>query len=103
MIAIAMHRNSFGQTLRAFRLGWRISEKHEAFIKVGVNQARTRCTVYVAPLGQQVPKDRDKLHLCWWDDDKDPNLLDLIPALKDVKAPTEAYSFDVNTETGEKL
>jgi hypothetical protein len=89
---------TFGQRLRACRLGWRVSDKHKAYVRLSCDEQSDYVTVSLSPLGQQVPKDKIKTHVCWWDN---PALLDMIPALKGVKAPKKVIHFDIYKETGE--
>lgn len=97
---------SFGATLQAFRLGYRVSAKRQAFIKIVDVDART-LNVTVVPLHKRVPDARGKKgreHYCWWETKhKGEDLIDLIPALRDVRYVKQTLSFDIDKETGERV
>jgi hypothetical protein len=98
---------SFGITLQAFRLGYRISDKRRAFVRIAENTDGQTLNVTLVPLYQRVPQTRgkqNKLHYCWWEtDDKGEDVLDLIPAIRNVKNIHQTLSFDVDRETGERI
>jgi len=96
---------TFGVLLRATRLGYHISDKHQAFVRICEIDDRT-LNVTLAPLDQHVPsKNTPKIHYCWWEQkDKDePSLLDLIPALQGVRKVKRLISFDIDKETGRRV
>lgn len=91
--------------LRAARLGYHISDKHHAFIRIREVDDKT-LNITAAPLDQHVPnKNTPKPHYCWWEqkDADDPPLLDLIPALQNVRKVKKLVSFDIDKETGERI
>lgn len=98
-------RSTFGAVLRATRLGYHISNKHGAFVRLSEVDDKT-INVTLAPLDKHVPNARgNKMHYCWWEqkDDGEPPLLDLIPALQNVRMVKRLISFDINKETGERI
>jgi uncharacterized Zn finger protein len=95
--------NSFGRTLRAYRLGYAPSEKHGAFIRLEmVDDASVNVTLI--PLNHRVPDGRrKKLHVVWWESSESKQILDLIPALKNVRRVKKVISFDIDIDTGERI
>jgi hypothetical protein len=95
--------NSFGRTLRAYRLGYARSDKHGAFIRLEmVDDASVNVTL--VPLSQRVPAGRrKKLHVVWWESPESKQVLDLIPAVKNVRRVKKIVSFDIDIETGERI
>lgn len=96
--------NSFGNTLRAFRLGYRISRKRGAFVKLSDVDLKT-VNVTLVPLYKKVPSKNSKsTHRCWWEYDDGPEaFLDLIPVLKNIRRVKRTISFDIYIETGESV
>jgi hypothetical protein len=95
--------NSFGRTLRAYRLGYAPSHKHGAFIRLEVVNDKA-VNVTLVPLSHQVPAgNRKKLHVVWWESREAKKILDLIPAIKGIRRVKEIISFDVDAETGERI
>lgn len=92
---------SFGTTLRAFRLGYRISDKHNALIKVAIYKDGKRVNIKIVPRHMAVPKDNFREYVCWWD--RNGKLLNHCRILKMVKNPKRIISFDVDAETGEMV
>lgn len=86
---------SFGQMIRAARLGWRWSAKHGALIRMTTDAAR--CYIQLWPGGQHVPDGRrgrtqEELHVVWWED---AGLLDKIDELRMVRRVKVPISFSV--------
>lgn len=98
---------SFGVTLQAFRLGYRISDKRRAFVRIAENADKRTLNVTLVPLYQRVPGTKGrkgKMHYCWWEtDEKGEDVLDLIPAIRHVRRIKQTLSFDVDKETGERI
>ncbi len=96
---------TFGMLLRATRLGYGLSDKHQAFVRICDVDNKT-LNVTLSPLDRHVPnKNTPKNHYCWWEqkDDDEPPLLDLIPALQSVRRVKRLVSFDIDRETGERI
>jgi len=97
---------SFGATLRAYRLGYRISEKRGAFVRLADNPDGKTVNVTLVPRDRQVPRERgmSKEHRCWWESPIGGEaLLDMIPAIRNVKKVKRTISFDVDFQTGERI
>lgn len=95
--------NSFGRTLRAYRLGYAPSHKHGAFIRLEIVDDKS-VNVTLVPLNHQVPNSsRKKLHVVWWESQESKKVIDLIPALKNVRRVKKIVSFDIDIETGERI
>lgn len=89
---------SFGSMLRAYRLGYRYSDKHRCFIRMSDGPSRGIYRVELAPISRIPNKTGSKEHRCWWDDGA--TLLDLckpLTALCGVKRPLTFY-VDANGE-----
>ncbi len=92
---------TFGNTLRAYRLGFRESERLRAFVRVAT-PVDGQVWINVCPLNHLVPsKGQPKSHVCWWD--AGDTFFDSIPALKNVRRIKKPLSFVVDAETGELL
>jgi hypothetical protein len=97
--------STFGMVLRAARLGYHISDKHRAFVRISDVDERT-LNITLAPLAAHVPKQGgNKMHYCWWEqkDDGEPPLLDLIPSIRAVRRVKKVISFDIDREPGERI
>lgn len=95
---VALNRHRFGCFIRACRLGFGKSLKHNAFIRLSLNEAKTLLTITIAPTDILIPTDGRKYFIRWQDE---PEKLDLIPALRSIKNPKRIFSFDVDVQTGE--
>lgn len=91
---------TFGNTLRAYRLGFRESERLGAFVRVAT-PVNGQVWICVCPLDQQVLKQVPKEHVCWWD--AGDSFFDSVPPLKNVRCVKRPLSFFVDAETGELL
>ena len=73
---------SFGSTIRAYRLGWGLSQQHGCFIRMsdasGLNSTIELCPINAVP----THKTANRLHRVWWDN---PAILGHIPWLSMVK------------------
>jgi hypothetical protein len=96
--------STFGMVIRAARLGYHLSAKHGAFIRL-CDVDETTVNVTLAPIDSHVPNSKPKTHYCWWEqkDADDPPLLDLIPALQNVRKVKKLISFDIDKETGVRI
>lgn len=90
---------TFGSTLRAFRLGYHVSQKHNALVKVSDYPDGKKVSIKLVPIDGKVPHDKFKDHRCWWE--RDGELLDAVPALRGIRNVKRIISFDVDAETGE--
>lgn len=97
---------TFGITLQAFRLGYRISYKLGAFVKI-VDIDQNTLNVTVVPLDKRVPGTRGRKntkHYCWWETEaKGEDILALIPALRNMRGVKRILSFDIDRETGKRV
>ncbi len=75
-----MIQPTFGEALRAFRLGYRWSEKYERWVKIGSDGPPFRIEVHVGlvPASRGASKIKET-HVAWWDGA--PDILDLIEDL----------------------
>lgn len=95
--------NTFGQALRAVRLGYGMSDEHGAFIRLG-DDAPTKVSVTLCPFGTRVATYRgDKQHVVWWESEEARKILDYIPALKTIGKIDKQIRFWIDKETGEKV
>jgi ATP:corrinoid adenosyltransferase len=88
--------NSFGNHLRAYRIGYRVSTKFKCFAqikKVGENFAITLC-----PLDEKPPQTKGKEHICWWESEEGEKIWDLIPMMKNIVRIKKILQFTVNSD-----
>lgn len=93
--------STLGQTIRAFRLGYRWT-RHGYFLRISDDGGK-RFRIDLAP-ADNVPKHNTatKSHLCWWEDSGDNGwgMIDQITPLKGVIRVKKPISFCI-TEEGE--
>jgi len=89
---------TFGTLIRALRLGYRWSDKHGCFVRLG--NAGDRVHVQLCP-GHNIPaKNTTKEYWVWWDDE---SILETIPSLSPVRGVKRPIGFYINKESGELL
>lgn len=97
---------TFGSALQAFRLGYRISDKRSAFVKLADVDCNT-LNITLVPLHKRVPDTRGRKgqkHYCWWETEhKGEDVLDQIPSIRNVRKVKQILSFDIDRETGERI
>lgn len=93
---LAMSR--FGKHLRAYRLGYRVAERFDCFVKI--SEVGENFLLIFCPTNQLVPSKSTKLHICWWEGERGEKVFDFVPALKNVKRFKKLVSFVVN-QSGE--
>lgn len=91
---------TFGQALRAYRLGYREYDRLRAWVRIAPVDEET-VNITLSPYGLQVPKSKAKEHLCWWEGP--PDVIRMIPDLKNVRRINRVISFDVLIDTGERV
>lgn len=88
-----------GSIIRGMRLGYRYSLKHDAFIRIRV-QDDIWLAVDVEPSLRPVPNPRGRVtptgYQCWWEDDNPEMLLDMVLPLRHVRSPTQGITFVVD-------
>lgn len=92
-------RPTFGQMIRAARLGYHWSPKHEAMIRIA--DCGPHFEIRLCP-PDQLPKGPDKTngpeyHRCWWEE-KSVDVLSMIEPLKRVKAVHARIRFLVDND-----
>jgi hypothetical protein len=92
---------TFGQAIRAARLGYHWSEKHGCMIRIDAQGPPWQ--INLCP-PDALPKGKGDRHTsgeyrCWWDK---PDVLDMIPDLHRVRGVKRPILFHVNDE-GERV
>lgn len=90
---------SFGATLRGFRLGWRFSPQHGAFIRM-TDSNDGRNYIELAPITgipskSAIPGMKIHHHRAWWDD---PPILELLPWLRPISKVLKYIAVECNDE-----
>lgn len=92
-----MKKRSLGTTIRAARLGWGFSERHNCFIRMS-DDGKNTTMIELCP-ADDIPSKKTKYgtHRVWWDE---PDLLNLLPWLKPVRE-VKAYIAVIVGDSGE--
>lgn len=89
---------TFGNYLRGARLGFRYSDKHEAFIRV-IIVSDEAISVEVVPPDQLPRGGRQKIeYVCWWEGEDSEYALDLCEPLKGIRNPDKPLRFTVDDD-----
>lgn len=91
---------AFGHTLRAYRLGYHVSDRLQAFVRI-CDVTDTTFNITLVPLYDKVPNSKGN-HRCWWECQNPDALFADMPALKHVKKVKRTISFDVDMN-GERI
>jgi hypothetical protein len=87
---------TLGQTLRASRLGYHWSKKHQCMIYISGDGS---FTVRLCPADQLPRSGHKEMHRCWWDT---PEILAECPVLSRIKAVRQPISLTIGDD-GELL
>jgi len=91
-----MASDTFGKTIRALRMGYRLSPTHGAWIRISWHSDEL-IRVDVVPHDQLVSAtNKVKAHVCWWETRDDNDVLDLCEPLTEIRNPDKSYRFIVN-------
>ncbi len=88
----------FGSSLRAYRLGYHWSEKHQSFIRTSALSLEAILIELCPADGVPVVKTPCREHICWWDS---PEILDMVPALREIKGVAKHTTFVVDNDGNE--
>lgn len=90
-------RPSFGDYLRAARLGWHWSEAHGCFVRTSDLSPET-FLVEVAPAGLIPAECSDGLYRCWWEGPKGDAILQHCAVLQGVHRPEHYHRWVVDMD-----
>ena len=89
---------TFGQTVRAYRLGWRWSDRLQGLLRMSPTEKGM--LVQLHPAGLVPSKTEVKNFVAWWED---VEIIDACAPLRSIKRVKKPISFFVHSETGELL
>lgn len=91
---------TFGTTIRAYRLGYRRIEGLDCWAQI--KQEGNVYRITLCPLDQPPPNTAGKSHFCFWENPAFKDFRKLLPSLKHVKRIKTVISLTVD-ENGELL
>lgn len=92
---------TFGTALRAARIGYGLSTKHNAYIRV-TDEGPDTLRIVMIPLGEKLPSKGRTIYYAWWEVENGEELLtDLSPAISRVKRVKKSLSFVIDKQFGE--
>jgi hypothetical protein len=86
-----MNTPSLGTMIRARRLGWGLSNRHGAFIRMS-NDGGEQSMIELCPINA-IPSKKIDYHRCWWDT---PEILQMVPWLAMIRKVKKYIAVTVN-------